>query len=1369
MVPIRHPRLLRPRALALGLSLLLATSLLPLRAQETPPAETAQATATEADLKGQLAAYENGDHSPGLIAALLPQLADPARRNAVRGRLQDPLPVPELVALLKHPSLAVRLGSLELLEEKAGGDFSFNPWNTPGAPDNEGPLARWDQWRAKDTGKPGQSSVKSLLGDDQRRGYLRDLLGQDDDKASRARHMLESDGLGSVAFLEDFIASAPALPAGSRAKVRQAQYQIVLASPLGPGAAETARNLAFGSRDQLLSALATTKAAGPLSLPILRDFIDNADPLVRETAIDSILASGGADAVPLVAPVLEKEPDVNVIHGALRRLKDVPGAASAKLAASFLSHSDEDLLVSAIQTCLKLAGGDETASRFSRSTGPTADDGEGAIIAALSDQRWRVRVAALEYVAGRKVSKASDAVLKALDDPDDFVRFAAIKTASALGMKSALPKLKAALLADESMTGPVLEGYAAMKASPDAEMLAHLAKATPEARIAAIRAAATDKSLSSIVTGFAADVDLDVACAALRFLSSDDDLVAENDIASVLVQALRSGTPEKRAAVLDRLTLPEIKSVDPATMQLLGAALERPEKTALDPLYEGFLKPLGVAGGEGTPSAPLIKIPAVQAALVKELVALSKDDKSPDLAFSAALSLARAGQPDGYTALTRMLPGLSTARKAAIGEDLRSPSHRDALPLLQGLLQDQIEEIRAAAASCALSNDKAPAFTRLVFEELIRPDAALQPHEVYSYHLESIIRSQSCGTTLRAWSVKVLQDEKSTGPLKVLACISLRNQTPSTLLPVVTALAKSSPNQWVRRAAAQVIGWSKSPDWKTLVESLSNDPSPYVRETVPAVANRQYASWSHHFDDVHVQHDNYYNYSSSTQPVSRDPVLLAALEKLAAPTEVSPIVRFNALFALMAAGKPVEVDAMVQLLRQQPEEASAPNQLADWFEKSASQVGPGLRPLFAVVNIGRIDADKLQILKKRLNPGGTGQKAPVSFASLASQAAAPAAAQQIATPTTGTVETIERHSLPVVFFYKPGCHECAKTRDLLDTLKRDHPTLAVEEHNILEADSVVLNQALCGHFQVPSQKHSVAPSLFTQGGFLITEDITPPALAALLGKTAAISQDDAWKSIDQPQLEEAKEQVTQRYQALTLPVVIGAGLLDGVNPCAFATIIFFLSYLQIARRTRREMLMTGAAFILGVFLAYLAAGLVLYQVLATLHQRFSGIQNWLNPIFAGLALLAAVLSFRDAARAKAGRMDDMTLQLPGFLKTRIRGVIRTGARARRFVIAAFLAGIVISFLELACTGQVYAPIVYQIQQGKLDAVAMLVLYNLAFILPLIVIFLLAYGGLRSEALLALQKRHAFMVKIALGVLFLLLAAFILLGERLISH
>ena len=263
-------------------------------------------------------------------------------------------------------------------------------------------------------------------------------------------------------------------------------------------------------------------------------------------------------------------------------------------------------------------------------------------------------------------------------------------------------------------------------------------------------------------------------------------------------------------------------------------------------------------------------------------------------------------------------------------------------------------------------------------------------------------------------------------------------------------------------------------------------------------------------------------------------------------------------------------------------------------------------------------------------------------------------------------------------------------------------------------------------------------------------------------------QDDSWSRIDEEQQQAASLEVERRYEAFTLPVVIGAGLLDGVNPCAFATIIFFLSYLRIARRTPREMLMVGAAFITAVFIAYLAAGLLLHEMLGSLNHRFAGLQFWMNLAFAGLALVAAWLSFRDAWRARRGRLGAMTLQLPDFLKQRIRSVVRTGARARNFVAAAFVSGLVVSLLELACTGQVYAPIIYQIQRGKLDAVLWLAIYNLAFILPLVVIFLLAYGGLRSETLIAFQQKHTATVKTALGILFLVLVLVILLGQRLLG-
>jgi cytochrome c biogenesis protein CcdA len=119
-------------------------------------------------------------------------------------------------------------------------------------------------------------------------------------------------------------------------------------------------------------------------------------------------------------------------------------------------------------------------------------------------------------------------------------------------------------------------------------------------------------------------------------------------------------------------------------------------------------------------------------------------------------------------------------------------------------------------------------------------------------------------------------------------------------------------------------------------------------------------------------------------------------------------------------------------------------------------------------------------------------------------------------------------------------------------------------------------------------------------------------------------------------------------------------------------------------------------------------------------------------------------------------MGEMLLQLPGGLKAAIHRVIRYQVRQAWMVMAAFAAGLVVSVLELACTGQVYLPTIYYILQQDPTAVranAYLLIYNLAFIVPLCVVFGLAYSGVRSERVALWLEKHAALVKFATAALF----------------
>jgi hypothetical protein len=129
----------------------------------------------------------------------------------------------------------------------------------------------------------------------------------------------------------------------------------------------------------------------------------------------------------------------------------------------------------------------------------------------------------------------------------------------------------------------------------------------------------------------------------------------------------------------------------------------------------------------------------------------------------------------------------------------------------------------------------------------------------------------------------------------------------------------------------------------------------------------------------------------------------------------------------------------------------------------------------------------------------------------------------------------------------------------------------------------------------------------------------------------------------------------------------------------------------------------------------------------------------------------------------------MRLKLPLRLRRWINRVIREGTGLRAFVPMALVTGVVISVIELACTGQVYLPtIIFVLGVPGLQARAglYLVLYNLMFILPLVVVFLLAYFGTTSQQLGQFINRRAATVKLAMAGLFVLLALVFVSAIRL---
>ena len=80
-------------------------------------------------------------------------------------------------------------------------------------------------------------------------------------------------------------------------------------------------------------------------------------------------------------------------------------------------------------------------------------------------------------------------------------------------------------------------------------------------------------------------------------------------------------------------------------------------------------------------------------------------------------------------------------------------------------------------------------------------------------------------------------------------------------------------------------------------------------------------------------------------------------------------------------------------------------------------------------------------------------------------------------------------------------------------------------------------------------------------------------------------------------------------------------------------------------------------------------------------------------------------------------------------------------------------------MELACTGQIYLPTLIAINSAGVNAksFALLLLYNVCFILPLLVVTGFALFGTGLKAVTTWAQNNVFSTKIAMAIIFAVIA------------
>lgn len=236
----------------------------------------------------------------------------------------------------------------------------------------------------------------------------------------------------------------------------------------------------------------------------------------------------------------------------------------------------------------------------------------------------------------------------------------------------------------------------------------------------------------------------------------------------------------------------------------------------------------------------------------------------------------------------------------------------------------------------------------------------------------------------------------------------------------------------------------------------------------------------------------------------------------------------------------------------------------------------------------------------------------------------------------------------------------------------------------------------------------------------------------------------------------AMSRIIQQFRGFRVGAIATTGLVDGVNPCAFTTIVFLLSMLTYLGRSRTELAIVGTSFTSAVFFTRLLLGLGMLTAVKQFSMQ-SGLARGLAYFVGISALVLAVWSLVDCIRYWRTRdAKTVTLGLPRAVKERIHAVIRNGMKSRNLLIGALGVGCLVALLEFMCTGQLYLPTIVFVARTpgmRASAAAYLLTYNFMSSLPLMAIIAVAYFGVKSDVLGRLLRKHLAVVKLALAVVF----------------
>jgi cytochrome c biogenesis protein CcdA len=347
-------------------------------------------------------------------------------------------------------------------------------------------------------------------------------------------------------------------------------------------------------------------------------------------------------------------------------------------------------------------------------------------------------------------------------------------------------------------------------------------------------------------------------------------------------------------------------------------------------------------------------------------------------------------------------------------------------------------------------------------------------------------------------------------------------------------------------------------------------------------------------------------------------------------------------------------------------------------------------------------------------------------------------------PAPQTVQTYV--SVTAFYFYGDGCSHCEKVKPLIANLQSKYPELNLTQLEIYNnAENRLQLLEMSRKFGIVNPG---VPIIFIGNSTLLGEsEITDRFESEILIEKQRIAFcNETVPSV----MQNENSTCTQNSQQHNLPIVILAAVADSANPCGLAVLVFLLIPMAAAG-SRKRIMLVGGAYITAMFLFHLFVGIGLFSVF-----YLSGFSRTFALIGGAIALLLGIITVTDVLRNK----ETFFPSIPESQKGLLGNYIRIAS-----IPAAFILGLLAGILGFSCTGGIYISILGLMgrEMTIMSGLPWLVLYNLVYILPLILItFVVAYG-ISPEKVESMRAEYKRMLRMAVGMILIVLGAIILLG------